>query len=138
MQAHRAGRQFGATSLVPSQHGATEQKEEESHSLQHEWRTWWAYQAKAYGMTHSPWVSEAGLKRALSFEGGQEVPEDDEDYALVNFLNKCKVSDGERKNPQFCAGVSSRLTIFSEYHAYIRMGSSCLGSANSGERSSLV
>ena len=69
----------------------------------------WTHVAKGFGMGVCPWISESDLADALTFEEGQDLPEDHPLHEVVEFLNDWGVKDHERKHPQFLSNVSALL-----------------------------
>lgn len=66
----------------------------------------WTHVAKICGIFYSPWISESELSRALHYEAGEGISEDNPDRGFVHLLNELGVGDHDRKDPRFLANVS--------------------------------
>ena len=108
----RAAQRLGNTSSVSNQHQKTGQRDSGRGMSQQEQRAvaqQWTHIGKVYGMLVCPWISEPELATALTYEEGQDLPEDYHCQVIVQFLEEREIKNHERKHPQFLASVSALL-----------------------------
>jgi hypothetical protein len=60
-----------------------------------------------------PWIVEKELALGLTYEEGEDLPDDHPCQPLVHLLNSHGVKSYERKHPQFPANVSALSLFFS-------------------------